>query len=66
MIELNLCNEVSELESVVLGTAFDFGGEPRLDSCYDPKSRYHVVQGTFPKERHLKKEINALIKKYRF
>lgn len=59
MIELNIQNEVSALDSVILGTASEFGGEPELHTCYDPTSRYHVINGTFPIEKDLNQEISS-------
>ena len=48
MITLNIQNETGKLEAVVLGIADSFGGTPRLEDCYDPKSREHIKAGTFP------------------
>ena len=48
MIELNIHNESSDLEIVVLGLPDSFGGTPKLEKCYDPKSKEHVIADTFP------------------
>ena len=48
MLKLNIYNETSELAVVVLGIANDFGGTPNIEDCYDPKSKEHVISGTFP------------------
>lgn len=67
MITLNIQNETGQLEAVVLGIADSFGGTPRLDDCYDPKSREHIKAGTFPKEQELVSEIEsflAILKKH--
>ena len=42
MISLKINNEYAQLKTVVLGIAKDFGGTPKLQHCYDPKSREHV------------------------
>ena len=58
MIELNIRNESSELEIVILGIPDSFGDTPKLDKCYDPKSKQHVIAGTFPLQVDVTKEIN--------
>ena len=50
MISLNVNNEFGKLNKVILGIAQSNGGVPKLDECYDPKSREHVQNGTFPEE----------------
>ena len=59
MIALNLHNETNSLEAVVLGLPDSFGGTPKLEDCYDPKSREHVLKGTFPKQQNVINEMNA-------
>ena len=59
MIELNILDETSTLESVVLGTAQSFGGTPAIEKAYDPKSKQHIKKGTFPHEQDLIKEMAA-------
>lgn len=61
MISLNVHNETSSLEAVVLGLPNDFGGTPKLANCYDPKSREHVQNGTFPTQEDITNEMNALL-----
>ena len=67
MISLNVNNEFGKLNQVILGIAQSNGGVPKLDECYDPKSREHVQNGTFPEEAHLSDELNQflnVLKKY--
>lgn len=67
MIALNIQNETGQLEAVVLGIADSFGGTPRLEDCYDPKSREHIKAGTFPKQEALIAEMNSfhlILEKY--
>ena len=67
MISLNVNNEFGKLNKVILGIAQSNGGVPKLDECYDPKSREHVQNGTFPEEANLSDELNQflnVLKKY--
>lgn len=59
MIEIYINNETSTLKSVVLGIADEFGGTPSLDTAYDPKSKEHIRNGTFPKEEDLIREMTG-------
>ena len=63
---LKINNEIGMLKTVVLGIADDFGGSPNESECYDPKSKEHVIKGTFPIEKDLHNELkqfyNILIK----
>ena len=61
MIELNIHNESTDLEIVVLGLPDSFGGTPKLEKCYDPKSKEHVIAGTFPLQVDVTKEINEFL-----
>ena len=62
MIRINITNETTKLKAVVLGIADDFGGTPKLTECYDPKSKEHVIAGTYPKNEDCILEMNALVK----
>lgn len=57
MLNLNIKDETSRLKTVVLGTAESFGGIPKLENAYDPKSIENILKGTFPKEKDLQREI---------
>lgn len=61
MLELKVNNETSQLKTVMLGIADSFGGIPELVNCYDPKSKEHVLNGTFPEEPNIKIEINEFL-----
>ena len=61
MIELNVHNETSELEIVVLGIPNNFGGTPKLEECYDPKSKQHILDGTFPVQEDVTSEMNEFL-----
>lgn len=62
MLHLNIQNETSRLRSVVLGTAYHNGPAPTLAECYDPKSKLHVIAGTYPKEQDMISEMESLVK----
>lgn len=67
MLKLNVNNETSRLRAVVLGTAKSNGPVPKPEACYDPKSKQHVLAGTYPKEEDMVKEMEAVaavFKKY--
>jgi len=67
MLKLNIKNETSRLRAVILGTAQSNGPVPKVEDCYDPKSRLHVLNGTYPKEEDLIVEMEAALnvfKKY--
>ena len=61
MIKINIDNESSKLNSVILGIAIDFGGTPNLEDCYDPKSKAHVKEGTFPTNDACVNEMDTLV-----
>ncbi len=61
MIPIRILDETAPLEAVVLGTAESMGGVPDVEHTYDPKSREHVIQGTFTKEQDAEKEMQALL-----
>lgn len=68
MLRLNIQNETSRLRAVVLGTAQSNGPTPTFDQAYDPKSREHILAGTYPKVEDMVNEIEAfadVLKKYK-
>jgi len=67
MIEVSVFDETSSLKAVVLGTAKCSGPTPSLDEAYDPKSKEHILNGTYPKEEDLIEEIDqfaGVLEKY--
>ena len=60
MLKLNVTNETSRLRAVVLGTAQSNGPTPKPEECYDPKSKQHVLAGTYPIEDDMVKEMEAV------
>ncbi len=59
MIKLEVFDEFSPLLEVVLGTSESFGGIPKMEDIYDPKTLINVKKGTFPSEEVIKKELDA-------
>lgn len=59
LIALNIKNETSRLRAVVLGIANSSGPAPSPEECYDPKSREHVLAGTYPREEDMILEMEA-------
>jgi len=59
MIPIKIHDETAPLEAVILGIAIDMGGVPDVDHTYDPKSREHVLDGTFTKEEDAIREMRA-------
>lgn len=60
MLKLNVKNETSRLRTVVLGTAQSNGSTPKLEDCYDPKSIENILAGTYPKEKDMIPELDAV------
>ncbi|MEM9722593.1 MAG: arginine deiminase-related protein [Bacteroidota bacterium] len=58
-LKLNIANETGKLRAVVLGIANDPGAVPSWEEAYDPKSREHILAGTYPKEEDMVKEMDA-------
>ena len=66
-MKLHIQNETSRLRAVILGTAKSNGPTPKPEDCYDPKSKQHVLAGTYPKEEDMITEmeaVSAVLKKY--
>ncbi|HET8809306.1 MAG TPA: arginine deiminase-related protein [Flavobacteriaceae bacterium] len=61
MLHLNITDETSRLKSVVLGIAKDQGGVPDLEDAYDPKSREHIKAGTYPEQKDMVEEMQAVV-----
>ena len=61
MMKINIANESGKLSTVIVGIADDFGGIPKIEECYDPKSKAHIIAGTYPIEQDCVSEIEALV-----
>ncbi len=62
MLQLNIQDETSRLRAVVLGTAESNGPAPTFEEAYDPKSREHILAGTYPKIEDMVHEMEAVAK----
>jgi len=58
-IKLKVENETAKLKSVILGVANQNGPTPKIEDCYDPKSKLHVLAGTYPSEKDMIFEIET-------
>ena len=59
MLKININNETSKLESVLLGSAISNGPTPNIEDCYDPKSKEHILNGTYPLEKEMIAELSS-------
>lgn len=59
-LQLNVKNETSRLRSVILGTAQSNGPIPAVEDAYDPKSREHILAGTYPTIEDMIIEMEAV------
>jgi N-dimethylarginine dimethylaminohydrolase len=59
MLSLNIKNETSRLKAVVLGSALSNGPTPTVAEAYDPKSKEHIIAGTYPIEEDMIREMDA-------
>ena len=55
----HIYSETGRLRKVVIGIADHLGPTPSVEECYDPKSRESVINGTYPIESDLVREMNA-------
>lgn len=62
MLKLNVKNETSRLRAVIFGTANSNGPTPTIEEAYDPKSLEHIKAGTYPIEKDMVKEMEAVTK----
>jgi len=57
-LNFRIKNEFNTLKKVVLGIGGNFGGTPSIEDVYDPHSRKHVLENTFPNEKQIIFEVN--------
>lgn len=62
MLELNVNDETSPLKAVLLGTAINNGPVPDPDDAYDPKSREHILAGTYPEDEDMVTEMDEVVR----
>lgn len=59
MLELQINDETTRLRAVVLGTAESSGPVPLPEEAYDPKSLEHILEGTYPRESDMIREMDG-------
>lgn len=64
-MKLNIKNETSRLRAVILGTAESNGPIPSIEDAYDPKSLEHIKAGTYPTEKDMVAEMEAVAKVFK-
>ena len=60
MLIPSISNETNPLQCVLLGVADQSGPTPKYEEAYDPKSRLHILKGTYPKEKDLIHQLDLL------
>ncbi|MCE3280106.1 MAG: amidinotransferase [Bacteroidetes bacterium] len=55
-IKLNIHDETSTLDTVILGIGVDMGGPGTIN----PKSKFHLEQDTYPRQEDIQKEMDQL------
>jgi N-dimethylarginine dimethylaminohydrolase len=61
-MRLNIHCETATLKTVVFGIPDSFGGTPKLEDCYDPKSKLYVAKGEFPTQEDISLEMASVEK----
>lgn len=61
-MNLNVKNETSTLQAVVLGQPGSIGNVPTIDKTFDAKSYESVLKGVYPTEEAIYKEMSAFEK----
>jgi len=59
-IEINISNEWGRLEAVVVGHGRSMGPPPTLASAYDPTSKVHLANGSFPQQSEVASQLDGL------
>jgi len=77
LIDIHIEDETAPLEAVILGSARDLGSPylryvhpdtwegdmaPKEDEIFDPKSRWHIINGTYPMEMGLRNENDYFLR----
>jgi len=58
-IKPSIVDETARLQAVVLGTAESVGPAPAMEEVYDPSSRKHLLEGTYPTEETMVAEMEG-------
>ena len=60
MLIPSISNETNPLQCVLLGIANQSGSTPKYEEAYDPKSRLHILKGTYPREQDLIQQLDLM------
>ncbi|TWP31018.1 amidinotransferase [Apibacter muscae] len=66
-MQLNITNETSLLQTVVIGQPYSIGKQPKLDEAYDAKSYQSIKDKIYPSESKIVNEmlcLEKILKKY--
>ncbi len=66
-MNFSIKNEFDTLKQVVLGIGENLGEPPSIENVFDPHSRQHILQNTYPKENQVVSELSqfeAVLIKY--
>ena len=63
-LSLNIIDEVSQLSKVIVGQANNFI-KPDISDLYDPTSKFHLNNNTYPKKKDLIAELDSYKKALR-
>lgn len=63
-LSLNIVDEVSQLSKVIVGQANNFI-KPDISDLYDPTSKFHLYNNTYPKKKDLIEELDSYKKALR-
>ena len=63
-LSLNIIDEVSQLSKVIVGQANNFT-KPDISDLYDPTSKFHLNNNTYPKKKDLISELDSYKKALR-
>jgi N-dimethylarginine dimethylaminohydrolase len=61
ILNCNVNNEWSTLKTVIVGSANSWGPNPTPEQAVDPKSREHLLAGTYPTESDVRSELSSLV-----
>lgn len=59
-MEIDIPNEWGRLEAVVVGHGRSMPPAPTLDTAFDPTSKWHLRQGTYPRHGEVAAQLDAL------